>query len=138
MIECAKRALPASDVRASVAELGFDEAHQERFEEVYSEQCASLREFLSQLSLQLPHYDGLDWRLEVQVASRSLRHQAEPKFLLELRTRESTSARTTEAATRTRMLQADHESIQNVLEELETALKAVKGAHANRILRYIH
>jgi len=34
----------------------------------------------------LPHFVNLDWRLDIQVASRTIRSQVEPVFMLKLNT----------------------------------------------------
>jgi hypothetical protein len=49
--------------------------------------CKELRTHLSDMSLRLPRYANLDWRLDVQLSSRSLRQQFTPSLLLELETK---------------------------------------------------
>jgi hypothetical protein len=49
--------------------------------------CKEIRTHLSDLSLKLPRYANLDWRLDVQLSSRSLRQQFTPSLLLELETK---------------------------------------------------
>ena len=57
--------------------------------QVYQENCQEVRAILSQMTLDLPHYHDLEWRLEVQLASRSLQQQALPSLSLRLHTRDS-------------------------------------------------
>ena len=40
------------------------------------------------MSLDLPHYSDLEWRLEAQLSSRSLERQVQPSVLLRLHTEE--------------------------------------------------
>uniref|UniRef100_A0A1X7T6B9 COMM domain-containing protein n=1 Tax=Amphimedon queenslandica TaxID=400682 RepID=A0A1X7T6B9_AMPQE len=40
------------------------------------------------MSLDLPHYTDLEWRLEAQLSSRSLERQVQPSVLLRLHTDE--------------------------------------------------
>lgn len=43
-----------------------------------------MRSILSHMVMELPHYQNLEWRLDVQLASRALQRQAEPTALLRL------------------------------------------------------
>ena len=37
------------------------------------------------MAVTLPHYEDLEWRLDVQLASRALRGQVEPSYFLKLK-----------------------------------------------------
>lgn len=37
------------------------------------------------MAITLPHYEDLEWRLDVQLASRALRGQVEPSYFLKLK-----------------------------------------------------
>ncbi len=55
--------------------------------QAYEANAKAFRSYLSQSSLQLPHYSSLDWRLDVEVGSRCIRNIAQPSYLLELKTK---------------------------------------------------
>ena len=40
------------------------------------------------MSLGIPHYHDLEWRFDVELASRSLQHQTNPVVVLRLHTKE--------------------------------------------------
>lgn len=42
---------------------------------LYLDNFARMRMLLTDLSFKLPHYNNIDWRLDVQLASRCLRQQ---------------------------------------------------------------
>ena len=78
-----------------------------------------IRKILSELSLELPHYTNMHWRLDVQVGSKSLRNTVEPTYLMRIDT-ESTNGPTSHH------IEADFANLQHLHEELERALKASK------------
>ena len=57
--------------------------------QLYQENCHEVRAILSQMTMDLPHYHNLEWRLDVQLASRSLQQQADPSLTLRLHTKDN-------------------------------------------------
>ena len=55
------------DFRDSVLTLGFSEEHQQILEVFYKGKKQEIHDALSRLTLDLPHYQDLEWRFEVQV-----------------------------------------------------------------------
>ena len=55
---------------------------------MYESHRKELRSILAELSFGIPHYDNVSWRLDVQVASRTLNKQVEPIFTIKLETLE--------------------------------------------------
>jgi COMM domain containing 2 len=55
---------------------------------MYFQHRKEIRVLLEELSFELPHFDDLNWRLDIQVASRALRGQVNPLFIIELQTLE--------------------------------------------------
>jgi hypothetical protein len=51
-----------------VLTLGFSEEHQETLEVFYKGKKQEIYDALSQLTLDLPHYNDLEWRFEVQAS----------------------------------------------------------------------
>jgi hypothetical protein len=133
-LECAKRPASEKEFVASVEEAGFNKgALAKVLAEAYTANLQALRAFLGDLSFQLPHYVDLDWRLDVQVATRCVRQQVEPAFVLELRTQPTDASAPPDRL----LLQSDYANLQNLVAELELAVKQAKTAHVNRVLRYV-
>ena len=81
-------------------------------------------------SLDLPRFQGLDWRLQVQLGGRYLPRRApQPNFLLRLRTGGGT------VGTAETLLQTDLPNMRHLLSELECALREDKSTHSRRIGR---
>ena len=59
------------------------------FPQFYQENCQEVRAILSHMTMELPHYHNLEWRLDVQLASRSLQQQADPSLTLRLHTKDN-------------------------------------------------
>lgn len=98
--------------------------------ELYVDKLPDLRAMQQQRSVDLPHYGHLAWRLDIQLATRSLRSQMSPIFVLQLDTLQN--------GVRTRhYLQADYSNLKHLCDELELALKEMKTPHCSRIRRNI-
>ncbi len=88
-----------------------------------------MRTILSELSPSLPSYADLDWRLDVQVASRTMRNQVTPVYLLKLDLHPE--------PTQAFMLQTDYNNLKHLTKELENALNESKTGYFSRIMRNI-
>ena len=64
--------------------LGFPEELNKELLALYQENCKEIRSILSSMSMDLPHYHNLEWRFDVQLASRSLQRQTQPVVMLRL------------------------------------------------------
>ena len=76
------------DFQDSIMVLGFSEELNKILLQVYQENCKEIRSILSVMSMDLPHYHDLEWRFDVQLASRSLSRQAQPNILLRIHTKD--------------------------------------------------
>jgi hypothetical protein len=139
LVESAKKNASEDDFVASVSDLRLSVANAEAIASAYSANHATLREYLSSSSMQLPSYADLDWRLDVEVSSRALREQIKPMFLLELQTSAGGSAAAQhlgEGVSR-QYLQSDWANLQHIADELTKAVAEAKSGHARRIMRYV-
>jgi hypothetical protein len=68
MTECAKLMVSEVDFQDSVMVLGFPEELNTELLKLYLENRKEIRAILGELSMDLPHYHNLEWRLDVQVA----------------------------------------------------------------------
>jgi len=130
-IECSKRLISSEDFKESVASLNFSDEAQAVLDAYYVSNAQVVRAFLADLSMRLPHYTDLEWRLDIQLATRCLRQQVVPTFLLNLHTANGENKEE-------HVLEADFANLKNICQELEVALKQVKTTHNNRVLKYIH
>ena len=76
------------DFLDSILVLKFPEELNKELLQLYQENCKEIRAVLSEMSLNLPHYQDLEWRCDVELASRSLQRQAQPSVLLRLHTKQ--------------------------------------------------
>ncbi|XP_028405626.1 COMM domain-containing protein 2-like [Dendronephthya gigantea] len=118
------------DFQDSVMTLGFSEELNKLLLQLYLENRNEIRKLLGELSLEQPHYHNLEWRFDVQLASRSLHHQTEPQILLKLHTKRKD-------VQDLKIFQTDPVNLVHLTSELENALAEMKTAHCRRILRNI-
>jgi len=128
--EGARFMISEQDFLDTLLVLGFSKEHNQQLKELYLANRQTIRTLQKQLSFDLPHYVNMDWRLDVQLASRCARGQLNPIFLLRLDTVTDTELKST-------FLQTDYSNLKHLCEELEIALKEMKSAYCRRILRNI-
>ncbi|CAG5116756.1 unnamed protein product [Candidula unifasciata] len=130
LIEGSRFLLNEVDFQDSLMTLGFSEETRSTLLELYLEHRREVRQILDDMSLDLPHYHNLEWRFDVQLASRSLRHQVAPLVLLKLQTKDDEAKKTT-------LLQTDPVNLVHVTHVLEEALQEMKSGYFRRIARNI-
>ncbi|XP_018617721.1 COMM domain-containing protein 2 [Scleropages formosus] len=130
LTESSKLMISEVDFQDSVLVLGFSEELNKLLLQLYLDNRKEIRLILSELAPSLPYYHNLEWRLDVQLASRALRQQVKPvvSFRLQL---DSNGTR------RFHALQTDPATLLHLIQELEQALAEVKTNHCRRILRNI-
>jgi len=129
LLESSKLLLNDIDFEDSVKTLSFSTELRQELLGQYVDHRADIRRVLTDMSLTLPHYKDLEYRLDVQVASRSLRHQVEPLVTLKLHTVDSSQRE------RVEVLQTDPTSLLYLTRTLEAALQELNTAHCKRIVR---
>ncbi|XP_036971825.1 COMM domain-containing protein 2 [Acanthopagrus latus] len=130
MTESSKHMISEVDFLDSVLALGFSEELNQLLLQLYLQHHSQIRSILSQLPSNLPSYHSLEWRLDVQLASRSARQQVIPMLTMHLLlTRGCDSS--------SRVLQTDPRTLLHLIFTLEAALAAMKTSHSRRILRNI-
>lgn len=130
LTESSKLMISELDFHDSVLVLGFSEELNELLLQLYLENRKEIRHILNQLAPALPHYHNLEWRLDVQLASRTLRQQVKPTVTLKLHLDKAG----TQSA---RVLQTDPATLQHLIREMERALAEAKTNHCRRIMRNI-
>ncbi|RXM29457.1 COMM domain-containing protein 2 [Acipenser ruthenus] len=128
--ESSKLMISEVDFQDSVVVLGFPEELNKLLLQLYLDNQKEIRNILSELAPNLPHYHNLEWRLDVQLASRALRQQIKPTvtFKLHLEQNGEESAK---------VLQTDPATLLHLIQQLEQALGEMKTTHCRRIVRNI-
>ncbi|KAJ8374342.1 hypothetical protein SKAU_G00049220 [Synaphobranchus kaupii] len=130
LTESSKLMISEVDFQDSILVLGFSDELNNLLLQLYLDNRKVIRHILQELAPSLPHYHNLEWRLDVQLASRALRHQVKPVVTLKLHLE-------TEGKQSARVLQTDPATLLHIIQELERALAEVKTNHCRRILRNI-
>ena len=76
-------------------------------------------------------FNDLEWRLDIKLASRSLRKLVEPEILLKLNLKKG------ENTTETHVLQTDVVNLIHLTNSLEEALNEIKTNYCRRIFRNV-
>ncbi|GLV41551.1 uncharacterized protein CBL_06780 [Carabus blaptoides fortunei] len=84
LLESCKHKLNEADFRDSVLSVGFPQELQIVLSKFYDSKKDELGEILSHSAVIVPHFYDLDWRFEVQVASRCLLKQVTPMITMNL------------------------------------------------------
>uniref|UniRef100_A0A0B7BU10 COMM domain-containing protein n=1 Tax=Arion vulgaris TaxID=1028688 RepID=A0A0B7BU10_9EUPU len=130
LVESSRFLLNDIDFQDSVMTLGFDEQTRSILLGLYLEHRREIRQILDKMSMDLPHYHNLEWRFDIQLASRSLRHQITPTVLFKLQTID-------EGKTESKLLQTDPVNLVHMTRVLEEALQEIKSGYCRRIARNI-
>eukprot|EP00250_Pteridium_aquilinum_P012803 c20954_g1_i1 orf=312-950(-) len=131
--------LSAQATLTLLEDVGFEEgAGMEALVDFFQENLTKIRDAIINSSLKLPTYEKLEWRLDVQVASRSLRNQATPSFLLHLLTRSNNvdPSDDKEKDMNSSLMEADYKTLKEVCAILEQAVAASSSMHCRRIVRH--
>lgn len=134
MTESSKHMISEVDFLDSVLVLGFGDELNQLLLQLYLQHNSQIRGILGQLPTDMLAYQNLEWRLDVQLASRSIRHQVIPKLTMRLHLTEDCESRRDHYS---RILQTDPSTLLHLISTLEAALAAIKTSHARRILRNI-
>lgn len=131
LTESSKLMISDIDFKDSVMVLGFSTELNEILLQLYVENHNTIRSTLTQLAPSLPSYHNLEWRLDVQLGSRSMRQQVVPvvTMLLHLTAGDGDNRRC--------LLQTNPSTLLHLIAVLEAALASMKNNHARRILRNI-
>eukprot|EP00241_Pyramimonas_parkeae_P011833 CAMPEP_0114232816 /NCGR_PEP_ID=MMETSP0058-20121206/4820_1 /TAXON_ID=36894 /ORGANISM="Pyramimonas parkeae, CCMP726" /LENGTH=203 /DNA_ID=CAMNT_0001344339 /DNA_START=260 /DNA_END=871 /DNA_ORIENTATION=- len=112
-------------------ELGFTGDSRQALVQFYADNHKEIRELGLATNLEYAHYKSIEWRLDVQVASRSLRREATPSFLLNVVTE------TPDGKQESCTFEADYETMLNWHQQAEQALKAATSTDTRRLMRHV-
>uniref|UniRef100_H0ZMD9 COMM domain containing 2 n=1 Tax=Taeniopygia guttata TaxID=59729 RepID=H0ZMD9_TAEGU len=122
--------LPISEVdfQDSIHVLGFSDELNKSLLQLYLDNRKEIRSILGELAPRLPSYHSLEWRLDVQLASRSLRQQIKPVVTMKLHLNQNEDQTA-------QVLQTDPATLLHLIQQLEQALGEMKMNHCRRIVR---
>ncbi|XP_013914918.1 PREDICTED: COMM domain-containing protein 2 [Thamnophis sirtalis] len=130
LTESSKLMISEIDFQDSILVLQFPEELNALLLQLYLDNRKEIRNILSELTPKLPSYHNLEWRLDVQLASRSLRQQIKPAVTLKLHLNENENQTT-------KILQTDPATLLHLIQQMEQALGEMKTNHCRRIVRNI-
>lgn len=130
LTESSKLMISELDFQDSVFVLGFSEELNRLLLQLYLDNRKEIRTILNELAPRLPSYHSLEWRLDVQLASRSLRQQIKPAVTLKLHLDQN-------GEHSTHLLQTDPATLLHLVQQLEQALEEMKTSHCRRVVRSI-
>ncbi|XP_057828186.1 uncharacterized protein LOC131039433 [Cryptomeria japonica] len=133
-------------------ELGFHGETRECLAAYFIERLHEIRRLVAVPRLNVPSYRKLEWRLDVQLASRSLLNQAEPSFLLKLslnpvhvgvmpivmnKGSQSNAQIDERAEKEVILMEANYATLKKICNQLEQALAERQSRHNRRILHQL-
>ncbi len=130
MAETSKSMINEIDFQDSLMMSGFSEGLISTLLTLYLEHREEIRNILNNISFGLPHYHDLEWRFDVQIASRALHYQTNPIVYLRLNLKDGDTSEK-------RVIQTDPVNLVHMTEVLEKALAEMKTAHCRRVTRNI-
>ncbi|KAG7200521.1 hypothetical protein KM043_001085 [Ampulex compressa] len=133
LLESCRYKLSAEDFRDSVIALGFSEEKEVILSRLYDVKKNEISDSLADIGIKLPQYHDIEWRFEVQVASRSLLKQVAPLVVMDLSLKNSGKPDDIEHV----LLQTDPINLLHMAQELEEALQEGRSQHIRRISRAI-
>eukprot|EP00249_Psilotum_nudum_P013145 c24178_g1_i1 orf=371-1015(+) len=141
-IRAARSNLSTQQILNLLEDFGFEEAQREVLATHFTGIAKDVRDVSAISTLNVPCYQKLEWRLDVQVASRSLRNQFSPSFLLKFSTSAGDRASLMEGQTRSKaessvaFLQSNYLTLKAVCSKLEKALAESKSIHSRSVARH--
>ncbi|KYN32702.1 Rhodopsin [Trachymyrmex septentrionalis] len=131
LLESCKYKLSTEDFRDSIVALGFTEDKEAILSKLYSIKKDEVSDALEEIGFKLSRYHDMEWRFEVQTASRSLLKQVAPLISLDLSLKNPDNPEEIEHV----LLQTDPTNLLHITQELEEALQESRSQHIRRISR---
>ncbi|XP_066260603.1 COMM domain-containing protein 2 [Euwallacea similis] len=133
LVAC-KHQLSEADFRDSLLTLGFSEELTPILIQFYDGNKSEISNLKSS-TLSEPHYDDLQWRLEVQLGSRALLKQVTPLIAMDLILK---TKQEPEMHIEHKLLQTDLTNLLHITNELEKALDESRSRHSRKIQRMLN
>ncbi|XP_035734888.1 COMM domain-containing protein 2-like [Vespa mandarinia] len=128
LLESCNHKLSNEDFRDSIIALGFSEENEAILSKLYITKNKEISNILSATGFKIPEYHDLEWRFEVQTASRTLLKQVSPLITLDLTLKNNENMEHI-------LLQTDPVNLLHMAQELEEALKEGYSQHTRQVSR---
>ncbi|XP_044020786.1 COMM domain-containing protein 2 [Aphidius gifuensis] len=129
LLECIKHKLTIDDLKKLLLNLGFDEEKESVISQLYISKQNDISKALENTGFKLPQYHNMEWRFEVQVASRLVPSQIIPTMTLDFELKNTDSTDKIEHVT----LQTDAPNLLHLCQVIENAIKEGKSQHVRKI-----
>jgi hypothetical protein len=129
--EAAKLGCSETDFKDSLVSFPLGESTKNLLCSAYLSSVERIRSRLEDTSADVPHYADLDWRVDVELASRSLRSQTVPTWMMKL------SVKDGNGKVQEEIVQTDAVNLNHLYEELSMAFAEERTGYAKRIQRNI-
>ncbi|XP_017889381.1 COMM domain-containing protein 2 [Ceratina calcarata] len=133
LLESCRYQLTTEDFRDSVISLGFSEQQEVVLSKLYNAKKDETSNTLANTGFKLPQYHDMEWRFEVQIASRTLLKQVAPLITFDLSIKNSDKDEDIEHV----LLQTDPVNLLHITQQLEEALQEGRSQHIRRLSRVI-
>ena len=130
LTEASKQSISEVDLQHSLVTVELSETIANCLLQTYKENHEEIRGILAKMDIITPHYESLEWRFDVKLASRMLNYQTTPEVILKFRLNNGES-------TDTKVLQTDPVNLMHMTNVLEEALAEMKSGHCRRLARTI-
>ncbi|KAE8749833.1 hypothetical protein FOCC_FOCC003301 [Frankliniella occidentalis] len=134
MVKSRQNNLSTSDFRDLVLTSGFNEEQERILNELHDSNKADVDLALTTFMPSLLHYHDLEWRFDVQVASRSLLKQTIPAVTIKLTLKEIPQVEE-ETKYKHLLLETDPNNLKHLIQKLDEALLEASSQHSRRLQR---
>lgn len=128
LLESCNHKLSNEDFRDSIIALGFSEENEAILSKLYITKKKEISNIIAATGFKIPEYHDLEWRFEVQTASRTLLKQVSPLITLDLTLKNNENMEHI-------LLQTDPVNLLHMAQELEEALKESYSQHTRQVSR---
>ena len=130
LTEASKLRIGEQDLQHSLLTVDLSDTITTCLLKAYEENHEEIRGILAEMDVVAPHYESLEWRFDVKLASRMLNYQTTPEVVLKLHLNDGVK-------TEAKVLQTDPVNLLHMTNVLEEALAEMKSGHCRRLARTI-
>ncbi|XP_034238373.1 COMM domain-containing protein 2-like [Thrips palmi] len=134
LVKSRQHKLSGSDFRDVALASGFNEELESVLTEFYESNKETVDLALGTLAPSLPHYHNLEWRFDVQIASKALVKETIPTLTMKLGLEERPQLEDNPVR-ESLLLQTDPNNLKHIIQKLDEALVEASSQHSRRLQR---